>query len=127
MNKDEMVSREAYEIQLEKSKADRQENKWLRDKNRILMNNYRELIEELKDYKSTLEKRQVQIDLFWKMYEVQKGEITKLKLLLNKEQEVTGASTIKPNERTILKMSKLDEDKAKEEWKPEKGSRLNPF
>lgn len=122
-----MVSREAYEIQLEKSKADRQENKWLRDKNRILMNNYRELIEELKDYKSTLEKRQVQIDLFWKMYEVQKGEITKLKLLLNKEQEVTGASTIKPNERTILKMSKLDEDKAKEEWKPEKGSRLNPF
>jgi hypothetical protein len=61
------------------------------------------------------------------MYEVQKGEITKLKLLLNKEQEVTGASTIKPNERTILKMSKLDEDKAKEEWKPEKGSRLNPF
>lgn len=127
MKKDEMVSREAYEIQLEKSKADRQENKWLRDKNRILMNNYRELIEELKDYKSTLEKRQVQIDLFWKMYEVQKGEITKLKLLLNKEQEVTGASTIKPNERTILKMSKLDEDKAKEEWKPEKGSRLNPF
>jgi len=127
MKKDEMVSREAYEIQLEKSKADRQENKWLREKNRILMNNYRELIEELKDYKSTLEKRQVQIDLFWKMYEVQKGEITKLKLLLNKEQEVTGASTIKPNERTILKMSKLDEDKAKEEWKPEKGSRLNPF
>lgn len=127
MKKDEMVSREAYEIQLEKSKADRQENKWLREKNGILMNNYRELIEELKDYKSTLEKRQVQIDLFWKMYEVQKGEITKLKLLLNKEQEVTGASTIKPNERTILKMSKLDEDKAKEEWKPEKGSRLNPF
>lgn len=127
MNKDEMVSREAYQIQLEKSKADRQENKWLREKNGILMNNYRELIEELKDYKSTLEKRQVQIDLFWKMYEVQKGEITKLKLLLNKEQEVTGASTIKPNERTILKMSKLDEDKAKEEWKPEKGSRLNPF
>jgi len=127
MNKDEMVSREAYEIQLEKSKADRQENKWLREKNGILMNNYRELIEELKDYKSTLEKRETQIDLFWKMYEVQKGEITKLKLLLNKEQEVTGASTIKPNERTILKMSKLDEDKAKEEWKPEKGSRLNPF
>jgi hypothetical protein len=127
MNKDEMVSREAYQIQLEKSKADRQENKWLREKNGILMNNYRELIEELKDYKSTLEKRETQIDLFWKMYEVQKGEITKLKLLLNKEQEVTGASTIKPNERTILKMSKLDEDKAKEEWKPEKGSRLNPF
>lgn len=127
MKKDEMVSREAYEIQLEKSKADRQENKWLREKNGILMNNYRELIEELKDYKSTLEKRETQIDLFWKMYEVQKGEITKLKLLLNKEQEVTGASTIKPNERTILKMSKLDEDKAKEEWKPEKGSRLNPF
>jgi hypothetical protein len=127
MNKDEMVSREAYQIQLEKSKADRQENKWLREKNGILMNNYRELIEELKDYKSTLEKREAQIDLFWKMYEVQKGEITKLKLLLNKEQEVTGASTIKPNERTILKMSKLDEDKAKEEWKPEKGSRLNPF
>ncbi len=122
-----MVSREAYQIQLEKSKADRQENKWLREKNGILMNNYRELIEELKDYKSTLEKRETQIDLFWKMYEVQKGEITKLKLLLNKEQEVTGASTIKPNERTILKMSKLDEDKAKEEWKPEKGSRLNPF
>jgi len=127
MNKDEMVSREAYQIQLEKSKADRQENKWLREKNGILMNNYRELIEELKDYKSTLEKRETQIDLFWKMYEVQKGEITKLKLLLNKEQEVTGASTIKPNERTILKMSKLDEDKAKEEWKQEKGSRLNPF
>lgn len=126
MSSYDMVSREEYNIQVRKSRADRDENKALREKNKKLMNNYRDLIEEIKDYKSMLEKKQEQLDLFWKMYDAQKGQITKLKILLQKDDVVVGCSPIMPNQKTIRKMSKLDE-RADGIWEPEKGSKLNPF